>query len=204
MDADVVVRTWIVDVLQAHPQVMRIALRQRAKFEGWLKFELAAFAENSGMMCVAVEASTDDSSSCRGDISFSHDSIRHHIELKTCNANWQIAGVFSPHRPVTKNLAGIAKDTEKLQGCNGIGIVAACIFPIPANDIRWHKYVDSLSEQTQLPISAERNATTVRLAVNEVTNAEIAVLTFLANPRACDGNPQITREDKNLGPTWVQ
>lgn len=39
------VREWIVEILQAHRAVLEIAIRQRAKFEGWLKFELAAHLE---------------------------------------------------------------------------------------------------------------------------------------------------------------
>jgi len=31
----------IVNILSDNKQLMRIAIRQRAKFEGWLKFELA-------------------------------------------------------------------------------------------------------------------------------------------------------------------
>lgn len=39
------VRGWIVEVLTSRLDVMRLAVRRRAKLEGWLKFELACRAE---------------------------------------------------------------------------------------------------------------------------------------------------------------
>ena len=42
-------------VLEAHPDVLAIALRQRAKFEGWLKLELAAAVEKNGYSAVELE-----------------------------------------------------------------------------------------------------------------------------------------------------
>lgn len=44
------VRNWIADVLRRNPGPVLIAMRQRAKFEGWLKFELAAHAERYGKL----------------------------------------------------------------------------------------------------------------------------------------------------------
>jgi hypothetical protein len=45
----------IAEVLKAHPVALAIALRQRAKFEGWLKLELAAEAERNGYKSVELE-----------------------------------------------------------------------------------------------------------------------------------------------------
>ena len=53
-------RKWIVEILSNRHEVMSVALRQRAKFEGWLKFELAAHAEKCGATHVVVEASLPD------------------------------------------------------------------------------------------------------------------------------------------------
>ena len=52
---DKTLRQWIVQVIQQHELILRIAIRQRAKFEGWLKFELAAIAEINGASVVEVE-----------------------------------------------------------------------------------------------------------------------------------------------------
>lgn len=47
MRTEHVVRQWIVEVIKEHPMVSAIAVRQRAKFEGWLKLELAAKARSA-------------------------------------------------------------------------------------------------------------------------------------------------------------
>lgn len=65
------VRGWIVDVLARHQPLLAIAFRQRAKFEGWLKFELAACAEESGATSVCVETASEDhtvTTRCRSDL----------------------------------------------------------------------------------------------------------------------------------------
>lgn len=52
------VRGWIADILKRNESVVAVALRQRAKFEGWLKFELAAHACDAGATAVQVETSS--------------------------------------------------------------------------------------------------------------------------------------------------
>src|SRR5690606_11877694 len=39
---------WITEIVTARCQLLAVALCQRAKFEGWLKFELAAMALSQG------------------------------------------------------------------------------------------------------------------------------------------------------------
>ena len=68
--ADRVVRSWIVDVLEQHRPLLAVALRQRAKFEGWLKFELALYAEQHGATNVEVETPSD--TGARADLSFTY------------------------------------------------------------------------------------------------------------------------------------
>ncbi|ACA43723.1 hypothetical protein CLD_0051 [Clostridium botulinum B1 str. Okra] len=38
---DKLIRNTISDIIKNHTQLISIVIRQRAKFEGWLKFELA-------------------------------------------------------------------------------------------------------------------------------------------------------------------
>src|SRR5687768_15519008 len=90
-------RQWIFEVLKNHHGVMSIAMRQRAKFEGWLKFELAAHAEMSGATNVVVEASLPDGG--RSDLSFDVNGVRYDVELKTPNTNWRMPGVAETTRP---------------------------------------------------------------------------------------------------------
>ena len=72
---DKTVRSWIEQILKEHQPLLAIAVRQRAKFEGWLKFELAAFAESQGATNVSVEARCDDGgiSKQRSDVTFNID-----------------------------------------------------------------------------------------------------------------------------------
>src|SRR6266700_5182540 len=126
MEADILVRTWIADVIERRSDLVAIAMRQRAKFEGWLKFELAAYAQLKGAAEVTVEAATDDSSGSRHDLTFYYGAERCNVELKTCNTNWRMKGVLVKTRPITKNVAGTIKDAGKLQNCVGHGVVAVC------------------------------------------------------------------------------
>ena len=57
---DKILRQWIVQVIKQNESVIRIAVRQRAKFEGWLKFELANFAEMNGAKSVEVETPSSE------------------------------------------------------------------------------------------------------------------------------------------------
>ena len=90
-------RSWIVDVLEQHRSLLAVAVRQRAKFEGWLKFELAVSAEKQGAESVEVETASDAGS--RSDLSFLYGGQRYDVELKTCNTNWRMKGVFESDPP---------------------------------------------------------------------------------------------------------
>ena len=120
-------RSWIVDVLEQHRSLLNIAVRQRAKFEGWLKFELARYAEEHGATGVEVEAPSD--SGGRSDLSFTCEGNRYDVELKTCNTNYRMPGVLDCTRPITKNIASVVDDGHKLRLCHNQGIVAFCLFP---------------------------------------------------------------------------
>jgi hypothetical protein len=179
MEADFLVRSWIADVLQAHRELLAIAVRQRAKFEGWLKFELAAYAQLQGALEVRVEASADDSSNSRADLTFMLSSERCDVELKTCNTNWRMRGVLNKTRPITKNLASIIGDARKLQNCPGQGVVAACIFPVEEGDMRWTEYLSRIADGTGLELSADRHAARVSIPIGHDHLVEVIIISFL-------------------------
>src|SRR5687768_11451655 len=131
-------RRWIVDVLEQHRALLTIAVRQRAKFEGWLKFELALHAARCGAKSVQVETASD--SGARSDLSFVYQGQRYDVELKTCNTNWRMKGVLDLTRPITKNITSVVVDAGKLRRCPGQGIVAFCLFPVGCDDGRWIEY----------------------------------------------------------------
>jgi len=108
---------------------MDVALRQRAKFEGWLKFELAAMVIAQGATDLIIEATYDAG---RADLSFRYGGETYFIEMKTPNTNWRISGVQSKHRPITKNIHSVIADAEKLQSCRDEGFWSSCCSLSPA------------------------------------------------------------------------
>jgi hypothetical protein len=172
-----IVRTWIADVLKAHPGTMAIAMRQRAKFEGWLKFELAAHAEASGATDVAVEAGYDGSL-FRSDIVFAFNGCHHLLELKTPNTNYHIPGVQNKHRPITKNIASIVTDAKKLRNSNANGLMAFVLFPVQAGDTRWHEYLQRISTATGIHLSPTGHCCRVTVELNAVQSCDAVVCCF--------------------------
>ncbi len=85
---DKLIRKGIVDILTKHKELLQIPLRQRAKFEGWLKFELACYLDQIGMRSVEVES--QGSFRYKTDIVFFKDDDLYSLELKTTNTNWMI------------------------------------------------------------------------------------------------------------------
>ncbi len=101
---------FIIDAIEktilSHKDLMKIALRQKAKFEEWLKFELAAELQKMGMKDVMVEGKARFRFS-RTDITISHEYMGYDLELKTSNTNWKNSGVLSGTKPITKNIRSI-------------------------------------------------------------------------------------------------
>lgn len=61
---------------------------------------------------VEVESKSDNSFE-RADIMFKEDGETYKIELKTHNTNWRVEGIKNKHRPITKNVKSIIRDTYK-------------------------------------------------------------------------------------------
>ncbi len=170
-------RQWIVDILQSHVPLVALAVRQRTKFEGWLKLELACRAEKEGASSVMVEASFDEGSG-RSDIAFYFDNIRYDLELKTPNTNWRVPGVAKRTRPITKNVASIVQDARKLEGCSGQGIVAFVLFPVPQGDNRWRHYLQRISHELENVLSENDHCTRVNVPLASGASCEVVVCSF--------------------------
>jgi hypothetical protein len=179
MDRDV--RRWIVEVLEQHRELLAIALRQRAKFEGWLKFELAACAESHGATNVEVEAPTG--LGARADLTFIRDGKRYDVELKTSNTNWRMGGVLARTRPITKNIKGVITDGGKLRNCKGDGIVAFCLFPVEAGHTKWIDYLTRIGFELGVNLTADEHTSRVTVPLKDEHQADIVVATFLV-PKA--------------------
>lgn len=177
---DKILRHWIAQVIRQNESVIKIAVRQRAKFEGWLKFEIAAFAEINGATTVEVETpSISGESRERADLSFIYSGEKFDVELKTTNTNWRMAGVVNATRPITENVAKIVRDAMKLRQSPNKGLVAFVMFPVSSNDDQWKKYIRRIADETKLPVSTQDNCEKVSISLGGRDNAGLIVCTFL-------------------------
>lgn len=192
-DTHNVVRAWIAEVLQQHPGPMAIALRQRAKFEGWLKFALAAHAELKGATDVVVEAPTSDTGANRGrsDISFRWEGVRYDVELKTPNTNWRMPGVAEMTRPITKNFSSIVEDARKVNSQDCQPLVAFVIFPVPRGDHRWLQYLERIGRELELALSRESHVTQVTLPISADHSADVVICCFPISAKAAEKVVQV-------------
>ena len=178
---DALLREWIREIFEQNTDLLAIAVRQRAKFEGWLKFELALMAEKRGAQEVEVEAQYPNSKK-RADIGFRFGNEAYFIELKTANTNWRVAGVKVKHRPITRNIRGVINDVRKLDGCGCRGIVAFALFPLVPGDKQWHKYLRRIADETGLSLSETEHCFRWRVPLAEKakapTEAEMVVCAF--------------------------
>lgn len=170
-------RRWILDVLEQHRDLLTIAVRQRAKFEGWLKFELALHAVRNGAESVEVETASDGGA--RSDLSFTYGGKRYDVELKTSNTNWRMKGVLARTRPITKNIASVIIDGQKLRRCPGEGIVAFCLFPVACGDNRWAGYLDRIASGLSIELSEAAHCGRVTVPLETDCQADVVVTTFV-------------------------
>lgn len=172
---DKLIRKGIVETLVRHRELLQIPLRQRAKFEGWLKFELARYLDQIGMTSVEVESQS--SFQHKTDIVFIKDDYLYSVELKTANTNWKVPGVNSSSRPITKNIQSIVNDAFKLN--SQYGIVAFVLFPIPVNDNRWEVYLIRISEKTGLSLNKDNNCDVIKMNIDDKHNCDLVVCSFM-------------------------
>lgn len=165
-------------ILQSRKGLLRIPMRQKAKFEGWLKFELACYIESKGYLDVDVETKRFGGA-FRTDITFydqEHNIFS--IELKTSNTNWNIPGIRQGGKPLTKNIKSIIADCIKLN--SGQGIVAFVLFPIPTSDRRWEKYFERIVEETGASLNKEANCKIIEMEVDDINRCDILICTFVS------------------------
>lgn len=163
---------------------MAVAMRQRAKFEEWLKFALATHAELKGATdVVETPISATGVTRARSNISFRWDSVRYDVELKTPNSNLRIPGVAEMTRPITKNFNSIIEDARKATSQDCQPLVAFVIFPIPLGDQRWIMYLDRINHELQLTLSRESNVTQITLPISPEQSADLVICCFPISQR---------------------
>ena len=126
--------TYIADTIESilsnNQDLLEIAFKQRAKFEGWLKFEIAKKFQESGKD-TKVEYSI-----AKGHVDLFADNCL--IELKTPNTSYTCEGVDPKTRPITDNVNSIISDVDKLRKisedtCYDL-FIAFVMFPIDKDE----------------------------------------------------------------------
>ena len=129
----------LVNILTSRQDLVFIAIKQRAKFEGWLKFELAnelrkLYRDTCVEKCIAY-----NNSKKLVDV-FSNDSC---IELKTPNTSYRHDGCENRTRPITNNIASIIDDINALKKIGVDGYIAFIMFPIDNNG-KYKSHIDKI------------------------------------------------------------
>ena len=119
----------IESILSSNEDLLEIAFRQRAKFEGWLKFEIAKEFQKSG------KATKVEYPIAKGHVDLFADNCL--IELKTPNTSYTCKGVDPKTRTITDNVNSIISDVDKLRNitenqCYDL-FIAFVMFPIDTN-----------------------------------------------------------------------
>ena len=120
----------IKSILLNNKDLLEIAFKQRAKFEGWLKFEIAKEFQTSGKD-TKVEYPT-----AKGHVDIFADNCL--IELKTPNTSYNHPDLESKTRPITDNVNSIISDVDKLRKisedtCYDL-FIAFVMFPIDKDE----------------------------------------------------------------------
>lgn len=157
MALQVIISGVIQNIFEENSDLLLLACKQRAKFEGWLKFELAARLEKEhGFSDITLEDGYD--SQGRSDLSFIYGGQKWFVELKTANTNFRADGLEKIHRPITRNISGIAADIQVLKAkappAHGLSIF--CLFPIPLavmekDPQKLNRHLHSLEESCDFP-----------------------------------------------------
>jgi len=127
-----IVQVILKDITLHRRDVMSVAVPQRAKYEGWLKMEMAAaLALHEDFKDVNIEPSYPLKG--KADLSLRVDRTIWYLELKTSNTNWRARGLANRTRPITLNISQIIADIAKLrEKCPPAkGLMVFTLFPVP-------------------------------------------------------------------------
>ena len=139
----------IVRILKDNEDLVFIAIRQRAKFEGWLKFELSR--KLLVYPDLEVERSYPNDKNQHADI-YANNAF---IELKTSNTNYRFDKCESLTRPITKNITSIITDINKLRKIDqGKKYVAFVLFPID-EEKQYLKHIDRIKNKGNVELIME-------------------------------------------------
>lgn len=128
-------------------------MRQRAKFEGWLKVRVAHLLEGRHNLNVRLEAKYQGAHGRHlADLLVKDGGFSAWVMLKTCNTNFRFPGVVNETRPITMNIAQIVEDVAKLRGQgdrSAAGYVCLPMFPVSTNREKRSKQMQGCLERVE-------------------------------------------------------
>ena len=130
----------LVNILTSRQDLVFIAIKQRAKFEGWLKFELA-----NELRKLYRDTCVEKCMSGKLVDVFSNNS---YIELKTPNTSYRHDGCENRTRPITNNVASIIDDIIALKQIGVDGYIAFVMFPIDNNG-KYQSHIDKIDAKVE-------------------------------------------------------
>ena len=130
----------LVNILTSRQDLVFIAIKQRAKFEGWLKFELA-----NELRKLYPDTCVEKCMSGKLVDVFSNNS---YIELKTPNTSYRHDGCENRTRPITNNINSIIDDISALKEIGDNGYIAFVMFPIDNND-KYQSHIKKIDENVK-------------------------------------------------------
>lgn len=153
------------EIIEKRYAIIDVASKQRAKYEGWLKFELVEQLLNSGAEEIVLEAPYGE---YRSDIGLRFNNQQYYLELKTCNTNYRMKGADNKHKPITKNINSIIADVEKLRRFESSGIVCFTLFPLPVDDTRYLRYIQRIEDRVGFKLVKDKHFITINMIDYEV------------------------------------
>ena len=147
----------LVNILTSRQDLVFIAIKQRAKFEGWLKFELANELNNIYSDDTCVEKCMPYKGSEKLVDVFSNNSC---IELKTPNTSYRHDGCENRTRPITNNIDSIINDISALQNIGVNGYIAFVMFPIDNNG-KYRSHIDKIDAKV-------KNSVETKIEINNI------------------------------------
>lgn len=133
------IQSLLKNILLSRKDIALLACQQRAKFEGWLKFELAsALYRRFGFEKIIIEDSYTTNG--RSDNSFEFDGAKWFIEMKTANTNWRAENLKKSHSSSNPKYGWNSRRhycfTRKKCTCSRLG----CLLHIPCPRSFMEKY----------------------------------------------------------------
>jgi len=149
----------IYDRLKKNCEKLQLPVRQRAKFENWLKIELfysiwQKLLHRNHNSEIRIEESYPKKKKLRCDIFFAPSRRRHvYLELKTINTSYDCNSNLIPKKtkPIADNVESIIEASERLRNFTkkrDEKIVAFVVYPLCKEKLgNWQKHESKINEQ---------------------------------------------------------